>query len=207
MPQTQQLKLNRHVCRKVISEPDTPAFAWLVAAASLLGEQALFDEDDQPEDALILARELREEVGTAPPEMGVHRLMGLLYAASGDEYYTRLRDFQRMTDAITDGDAFASDDGEIDLEDVFWALYQLELTVESSFLPVEELAPQILTWIEKLVDSQAQEEDLPIEDLDDAEDFFSTVLMVRKKNLGLLLIEMGVDEESLADLDPSLLPV
>ena len=202
-------QLNQNAVSQTLLDPEAPAFACLVAALDLLPPELVFGEDGQPEDTQIIARELTLELGQPVPEANQSRINGLLYAASGDEFFTQLKHYQHMTSAITEGDAFASeDDDDVDLEDVFWAFYQLELVLGNAELDdlKGRMSPRIITWLEHLVDTQAAEEMLPLDDLAEAEDFFAQTLYLRIKDLGRTLAGMGVSEEDLASLDPQLLP-
>lgn len=198
------MQLDSEICRKVLTDEDAPAFACLTAAVHFLGEDVLIGDDGQPMDALELALALKDEAREEIPDPTVFRILSLLYAVSGDEYKGSLTDFVRISSGIADGDAFSDDDGVLDLEDVFWALYQCGLVVDGDFS--EDFSKPIMDFLEWLVDTQAAEEGLPIEDFKDAEDFFDVAQLVRVKSLGMLLYDMGVSDEELASMDPALVP-
>ncbi len=109
---------------RLLKDPETNAFSCLVAACAVLGEDTISDEGEQPPSELELAAML-EGAGCLAHEECITKIVGLLMAASGDEFLEDPVHFHRMASAIADGDPFGrEDDGDpLSAADAYWAIY------------------------------------------------------------------------------------
>lgn len=200
--------LNRSKAQELLESPDTQALSALAAAASLIGDDIL-DEQGQP----CLEEELTEMLkaeGTNPADVTITRICGLLYAVSGDEFLEDPDHFQRMVGAVVEGDLFSYEDEEPpSIPDVFWALYQIGLTVEDDL--VSELGPRVQRYLEKLAEDEAEDvaglqDVLSLEGSspEDLQPYADQLLIFRRTKLASELRDLGCKPEWVADLDEEL---
>lgn len=204
-------QLNRQVARELLADPETQAFACLVAACALLDEEVITDEDGQPPDEQELLLMLEGEQ-CHPHRESLTRIVGLLMATSGDEFNEDPVHFHRMCSAISDGDPFGrEDDGDpLTLPDIYWAIYQTGLVIDEDE-PLDELQPRVRKFLDELVEDEAED----VEELakaileeggaaEDSEPYYKRLLVFRRQLLAEDLFRLGCKPDWMTTLDPEL---
>lgn len=201
--------LSRSAAQDLLADPDTYAFAALTAAASLLGED-LLDEEGQPylEEELELMLEVE---GAKPAPETLSRIAGLLFTVSGEECLADVDHFRRSVSAIVEGDILTYDEEPPSLADVFWALYQIGLTVEEDVF--DDLEEPVARYLEALAEEEAEDaegfqtylaaqgEEITPEEL---EPYVSRLLIFRRQRLAEDLRRLGCKPDWMLELDEDL---
>ncbi len=203
--------LDVSVAREILRDHDSSALACLVSAAALLGDDLFDEEDGQPWSEQELGW-LFEHTGFKPLPASLSKITGLLFARSGDEFTDSPEHFERLTSAIVEGDMFAYQDDKEDptVPDLYWALYQVGLTIEEDDM-LDELSPRVEKYIQRLIEDEVEDvEGLAAEvaeegsDPDAIEPYVTRILVFRRAMMAADLRRLGCKAEWLADLDPEL---
>jgi hypothetical protein len=209
MPMASTLDLS--VARQILRDHDSSAIACLVAAGALVGDDLFDEEDGQPYSEGELSW-LFEHTGFKPLPSALAKITGLLFARSGDEFTDSPEHFERLTSAIVEGDMFAYQDDKEDptVPDLYWALYQVGLTIEEDDM-LDEIGPRVEKYIRKLIEEEVEDvEGLAAEVAEEGSDpsaldpYITRVLVFRRAMMAADLRRLGCKAEWLADLDPEL---
>ena len=135
-------------------ERDCSALAALLAATALLGggeDFPLLDDEEQPVD-FDVALELIQVACPRVDKSNVHRILGLLFAASGSEIFEDPDHMERFVGAIVYGDPYRFEEDQETplLVEITWALYQVDALLEESVddLLSEEVGARIAELVE-----------------------------------------------------------
>lgn len=197
--------------RRILSEQDSSAVACLVAAAALIGDDIFDEEDGQPFSEGELAL-LFEHTNFTPLPSCLAKITGLLFARSGDEFLEDPDHFESLVSAIVEGDilAYAEDLDDPTVPDLYWAIYQVGLTVGEDEL-IEEIGPRVQKYIERLIEDEVEDVEglaraVEEEGLDPAElePYLQKVLVFRRTMMAEDLRKLGCKPEWLDSLDPDL---
>lgn len=203
--------LSRGKACELLADPETQAFTCLVAAAALLGEDALVDPDGQFHDEEELLTMLQQE-GCEPHAESITRIVGLLAATTGDEFTEDPTHFHRMCSAIADGDPFArEDDGDpLTLADVYWAVYQTGLVTDENE-PMDALGPRVERFLEDLRADEAEDNEAlraaiaaGDEPADEMQAYFQRYLVFRRGQIASDLVRLGCEADWMTPIDPEL---
>lgn len=201
--------LDRVAAAKVLDNPDSSAIACYVASCAVLGKDEdggspLFDdEDEQPEDPVAVHEMLRSAVPDYDPD-NLQKIQGLVHAVAGDEFWSDPDHFTRMSAAILHGDPYYYEDEaeEPTLIELMWAIYQVDLLMEED--ADELLEEPVLKFLTRLAEEQPIDlESLALEEdfTGPIEEYYQTLLRFRRIDLGRELVELGMTEDQIAELD------
>ena len=204
--------LNTAVAQRLLKDPETQALACLVAASCLIGDDIFDEEDEQPFSSQELEW-LFEHSRFMPHRECLNRITGLMFARSGDEFFEDPDHFLKLTSAIVEGDPLAYEEDEEDptLADLYWAVYQVGLTIEDEEEDWDQFSPRVMRVFERISEEQADDlEGLAQEieetggDPEDLKPYMDHVLVFRRAGLAKDLRDLGCKPEWLASLDPEL---
>jgi len=197
--------------RRILSEQDSSAIACLIAATALIGDELFDEEDGQPFSQQELAL-IFEHTGFQPLESCLAKITGLLFARSGDEFLEDPDHFESLVAAIVEGDilAYADDIDDPTVPDLYWAIYQVGLTIDEEEI-IDDIGPRVRRYMERLVEEEVEdveglareveEEGLDVEEL---EPYLQKVLVFRRTMMAEDLRKLGCKAEWLDSLDPDL---
>lgn len=199
--------IDRIVACQLLEDAETYALVALLCVCALLGDDIL-DEDGQPHSEHEMGIMLESHSSTVREE-NLTKVCGLLHAIAGDDYTDDPDHFRRLSSAIVEGDVFDYDDEEPHISDLYWALYQVGLTVEDSM--VDSLGPRVRKYITDLAEDEAEDlEGLASamaeegEDPEDIEPYAQAVLVFRRAKLAKALYDLKCKPDWVEDLDPEL---
>lgn len=204
-------RLDVDAAAKLLLNPEASAFPLLVAACAIIGDEAITDEDGQPPSEEELELFLGAE-GVRAHRDCLTKIVGLLMAVSGDEFFEDPGIFHRMASAMVDGDPFGREDDGDDLtaSDCFWAIYQVGLVADEEE-PLDELSERVKGFIEELADEEAEDLDgLAEEMIQEGEDiesiapYYESLLLLRRNLMAMDLIKLKCDPEWIEGMDPEL---
>lgn len=187
---------------KLLAGSDCSAFAAVVAAVCLFGDDIL-DDDNQPLDEGEL-RLMAEDLNLVIPDETCSRICGLLNSVAGDEFTTHPTHFERMVGAIIHGDPFVyEDDNDMPtLTDALWALFQAGLMTEDDD-PMTELGPRVKAFLQRIADEEAEdieEVSAAFEDeADGGESYEFLELRLRMSILASELRALGLEADDMRD--------
>lgn len=210
LPSVDRARISTVEAQRALENPDLEAFTLLVAALSVVGEEVIAEDDEQPMDAAALRLVLAAENINAPEEV-IQKVCGLTFAISGEEFLEDPDHFERFSSAIVFGDPFAveEEEEEFDSGDAWWALYMAGLLIEDNFIPdLGEGVKHLLERLSSFDIEDVEEKDFAFlngdADDDDTPGPVEKLLNVRLGKLARELAQLGVKPEWLSELDEEL---
>ena len=157
------VQLDEGACRRLLGDPDTPAFVLLTIAMWALGPVVLGDPDNDidAEDPAEMWAALYDRFDVWISEDGQNKLNAIIMALQGDLFYRDTDVFNAVVTALPDGDLGDLIDSElasdITLADILWAMLEVDIAAGYD----DETRPRFSPGIQSIVDrelAQSQED-------------------------------------------------
>lgn len=162
-PMTQPVQLDEGACRRLLGDPDTPAFVLLTIAMWALGPIVLGDPDGDvdAEDPAEVVAALYDRFDVWITDEGQNKLNAITMALQGDLFYRDVDVFNAVVTALPDGDLGDLIDNEmasdITLADIMWAMLEVDIAAGHD----ADTRPKFSPGVQAIVDrefTQSQED-------------------------------------------------